>query len=95
VVEQRDLVGVLIARALSMTRVPSVTWTPARWSASRATMSGMSTPSFSPSTSCSRISCAIRAPSASGTPVSTGMAPRIGVTPARKLSGGSHGAYIW
>ena len=37
----------------------------------------------------------MRAPSASGTPVSTGIAPRIGVTPARKLSGGSHGAYIW
>ncbi len=28
-------------------------------------------------------------------PVASGIAPRIGVTPAWKLSGGSHGAYIW
>ena len=72
--------------------MPSVTWTPARCSASSVTMSGMSIPSGSPATPCSVISCAMRAPSASGTPVSTGIAPRIGVTPARKLSVGSHGA---
>ena len=30
--------------------------------------------------------------SVSGTPVSSGIAPRIGETPARKLSSGSHGA---
>ena len=31
-------------------------------------------------------------PEPSGMPVSMGMAPRIGATPARKFSSGSHGA---
>ena len=33
--------------------------------------------------------------SRSGMPVSSGIAPRIGATPARKFSSGSHGAYSW
>ena len=37
----------------------------------------------------------MRAASASGTPVSRGMAPRIDVTPACQLDSGSHGAYSW
>ena len=52
----------------------------------------MSTPSGSSWRPRSRSSCAIRAPSRSGIPVSTGIAPRIGATPARKFSGGSQGA---
>ena len=37
----------------------------------------------------------MRAASASGTPVSRGIAPRIDVTPACQLDSGSHGAYSW
>ena len=55
----------------------------------------MSIPSGSSWRPSSRNSCAIFAPSRSGIPVSTGIAPRIGETPARKFSGGSHGANSW
>ena len=55
----------------------------------------MSIPSGSSSRPSSRSSCAIRSPSRSGMPVSFGIAPRIGETPARKFSGGSHGANSW
>ena len=55
----------------------------------------MSTPSGSPASPRSRSSSAIRSPSRSGMPVSTGIAPRIGATPARKFSGGSQGAKSW
>ena len=58
-------------------------------------MSVMSMPigSFSRPRSCS--SPKMLAASLSGTPVWSGIAPRIGETPPRKFSGGSHGAYIW
>ena len=72
-----------------------MTCTPARCSASIVTRSAMSTPSGSPASPSSRSSCAIRSPSRSGIPVSTGIAPRIGATPARKFSGGSQGANSW
>ncbi len=55
----------------------------------------MSTPSGSSWSPSSRNSWAIFAASRSGMPVSTGIAPRIGETPARKLSSGSQGANIW
>ena len=55
----------------------------------------MSIPSGSPWSPRSRSSVAIRSPSLSGIPVSTGIAPRMGATPARKFSGGSHGANSW
>ena len=87
--------SVLILRASSITRDPSVTWTPARCSASSVTMSAMSTPTGSPSRPRSRSSKTILSARRSGTPVSTGIAPRIGATPARKFSGGSHGANSW
>ena len=53
----------------------------------------MSMPTGCPSSSRSRSSSSIFTASESGIPVSTGIAPRIGATPARKFSSGSHGAY--
>ncbi len=58
-------------------------------------MSVRSMPSGSPASPRSASSWWMRAASASGTPVSRGMAPRIDVTPACQLDCGNHGAYSW
>ncbi len=58
-------------------------------------MSVMSMPTGSFSRPCSRSSSRMWAARRSGTPVWSGIAPRIGETPPRKFSGGSQGAYIW
>ena len=52
-------------------------------------------PSGSPSRPRSRSSSQIISASASGTPVASGIAPRIGGTQARQLDSGSHGQYSW
>jgi hypothetical protein len=52
----------------------------------------MSTPSGSPFSPRSSSSRTIFAAIESGTPVSSGIAPRMLVTPARQLDSGSHGA---
>ena len=58
-------------------------------------MSGTSMPTGSPSRPRSRSSSKIISASASGTPVWSGIAPRIGGTQARQLDSGSHGQYSW